>query len=189
MKTNKNHLPNLKRTNIKKLIGILTIATTILLLIPLIAMLFTDAVDWTWLDFLLMGTLIFCSGLASILIIRKSENIVYRVACSLAFATAFLLVWVNLAVGLIGAGPNPGNWMYIVVLAVGSLGALIANFRPGGMQWAMFATALSLVLLTVIALIMGMQHYPGSSVIELLSVNGFFIVLFTISALLFRHAA
>jgi hypothetical protein len=45
------------------------------------------------------------------------------------------------------------------------------------------------VLVTVIALIAGKQHAPGSSVPELVGLNGFFVALFIASAWLFQHAA
>lgn len=175
--------------NLFKKIAVLALATTFLLLIPLVAMQFTREVNWDLTDFIIMGVLIFGTGLVYILVTEKANNIVYRIAAGMALAAAFLLIWANLAVGLIGAGPNPGNLMYIGVLAVGIIGTIMANFKPLGMQRAMFAMVLSLVLLIVIALSVGMQHYHGSSVIEILAVNGFFIVLFTLSALLFRYAA
>ncbi len=57
------------------------------------------------------------------------------------------------------------------------------------MARALFATAFAQMLVAVIALIAGMHQYPGSSVSEILSVNGFFAALFVGSALLFREAA
>lgn len=175
--------------NLSKKIAVLALATAFLLSIPLVAMQFTREVDWGPVDFMVMGTLIFGTGLAYILITRKANHITYRFAAGMALATAFLLIWANLAVGLIGAGPNPGNLMYMGVLAVGIIGTFLSNFKPSGMQRTMLATVLSLVLLTATALIMGMQHYPGSSVIEILGVNGLFIFLFTLAALLFRSAS
>ena len=53
----------------------------------------------------------------------------------------------------------------------------------------MFATALALVIGAFIARLSGMQHYPGSSVGEIIGVNAFFMFLFTVSGLLFRFLA
>jgi peptidoglycan/LPS O-acetylase OafA/YrhL len=102
-------------------------------------------------------------------------------------ATALILVWTNLAVGLIGSGDNPANWMYFGVLVVGIIGALVARFRPRGMARALFVTALAQVLVAAITLVAGLG-YPLSGPLEILVMNGFFVVLFAGSALLFRRA-
>jgi hypothetical protein len=53
----------------------------------------------------------------------------------------------------------------------------------------LFAMAFSHVLIVVIALLARLDLSPESSVVEILGVNGFFAVLWTGSALLFRNAA
>jgi hypothetical protein len=75
----------------------------------------------------------------------------YRSIVGVALAAAFLLVWVNLAVGIIGTEDYLANVMYVGVLAVGIIGAIIARFRPHGMARALFATALAQALVAVIA--------------------------------------
>ncbi len=165
------------------------VVTGLLLLIPIVAMQFTKDVNWSVIDFLVMGVLIFSTGLAFVLIIRNSQNFIYRVAIASAIGSTFLLIWVNLAVGLIGSGPNPGNLMYLGVLAVIIIGTYLARFTPRGMERAMLATSGSLVLLAIVALLMNMQQYPGSSVKEIILVNAFFGALFAISGLLFRYLA
>jgi hypothetical protein len=117
----------------------------------------------------------------------KRRGTAYRAAVGVALAVAFLLAWVNLAVGIIGSEDNPANLMYIGVLAVGITGATIARFRPRGMARALFATALAQALAAVVALIFGLG-LPWSPPVEILAVNGFFVVLFVGSALLFRYA-
>ena len=111
----------------------------------------------------------------------------YRAAVGVALAAAFILVWLSLGVGIIGADGDPANLMYFGVLAVGIVGAVIARFRPPGMARALFATALAQALVAVIALIFGLG-LPWSPPVEILAVNGFFVALFVGSALLFRHA-
>ena len=78
--------------------------------------------------------------------------------------------------------------MYVGVLAVGFIGAIAGRLQSNGMARALFATALAQMLTVVIALIAGLQRTSGSSVFEILSVNGFFTVLWVASALLFRYA-
>jgi hypothetical protein len=111
----------------------------------------------------------------------------YRAAVGVALAAAFILVWLSLGVGIIGADGDPANRMYFGVIAVGIIGAIIARLRPHGMARALFATALAQALVAVIAVIAGLG-YPFSGPAEILILNGFFVVLFVGSALLFRNA-
>ena len=120
----------------------------------------------------------------------KSEpRSAYRLAIVAAVATGLILLWIIGAVGLIGVEGDPFDRSYGGVLAVGMIGALIARFRPGGMARAMVAAALAQALVAVIALIIGKQHSPVSSVVEILGLNGFFVVLWVVSARLFIRAA
>jgi len=167
----------------------IALATAFILLLPLLAMQISDEVVWDLADFAVAGALLLGTGLTYEMVARKMGSIAYRVAVGIALVAALLLVWVNLAVGLIGNEDNPANLMYFGVLSVGIIGASIARFRPHGMARALFATALAQTLVAVIALIAGMDQYPGSSVSEIVNVNGFFVVLFLGSAWLFRKAA
>lgn len=72
---------------------------------------------------------------------------------------------------------------------MGLIGAFFARFQPQGMAFTLFAVALAQALVTVIALILGMHQSPGSSVTEIMGVNGFFITLWVASALLYRYTA
>lgn len=163
--------------------------TVLLLLIPLLAMQFTAEVDWDETDFIVMGILIFTTGFSYKLVTMKSSNFIYKTAVGLAFFTGFFLVWSNLAVGIIGSEDNPFNVMYFGVIAVGILGAIIARFQSHGMALTLFAMAIVQALLAAIALIGGFYQSPPSTVFHIIAVNGFFITLFVVAALLFRYAA
>ena len=71
-----------------------------LLLLPLIAMQFTDEVNWDLADFIVFGIMLFiaCGGFE--LATRMTKNTAYKIAIGLAIASVFLLVWMQLAVGL-----------------------------------------------------------------------------------------
>ena len=85
----------------KRLIGIvLTVA--ILLLIPLIAMQFTDEVNWTLSDFVVAGVLLLGTGLMCELVMRKVKKIEHRIAICVALLAALLLIWAELAVSIFG---------------------------------------------------------------------------------------
>lgn len=167
----------------------LATATGLLLLIPLIAMQFTNEVDWTLSDFILMGFLLFIPALAYTLITRNSGEVVYKVALAFALFTGFFLIWSNLAVGLIGSENNAINTLYFGVISVGIIGAFITRFKPKGLANTMFAMAFTQAIIAVVAFSTGAANLPESSVYEILTVNGFFITLFIVGAMLFRFAA
>jgi Kef-type K+ transport system membrane component KefB len=85
----------------KRLIGIvLTVA--FLLFIPLIAMQFTDEVNWTLSDFVVAGVLLLGTGLICELIMRKVNKTNHRIILCAVILAALVLIWVELAVGLFG---------------------------------------------------------------------------------------
>ncbi|GAA5522747.1 hypothetical protein LQ318_13400 [Aliifodinibius salicampi] len=174
-------------------IAALAFTTVLILLIPLVAMQFTNEVHWTLSDFIFAGGLLFGTGIMYILVTRilatrKAANSAYRVAVGFALFTGLFLIWVNAAVGIIGSEDNPFNVMYFGVIAVGIIGGLSARFQPQGMIRTMFAMALAQALITVIALISGFYQTSPSTLFHIMGVNGFFITLFVVSALLFRYA-
>ena len=85
----------------KSLKIILAVVATILL-IPFIAMQFTDEVSWTVFDFIVMGVLLLSTGLLCELALRKMTNVKYRTFLLVAIILTFLLVWAELAVGIFG---------------------------------------------------------------------------------------
>ena len=170
----------------------IALATAFILLLPALAMQVTDEVVWDLADFIVAGSLLFGTGLMYELVARKGSNVAYRVAVGVALATALILVWMNLAVGLIGSEDNPANLMYIGVLAVGLVGALIARLRAREMARALLATALAQALVPVIALIVWKPSVTSAEafvdMLGVFGVNAIFVVLFVASALLFRRS-
>jgi hypothetical protein len=140
-------------------------------------------------DFATFGAMLVGAGGTYELAARMTGNNAYRAAVGVALAAAFILVWMNLAVGIVGTEDNPANLMYGGVLAVGIIGAVIARFQSHGMARAMSATALAQALVAVIALTAGLgstgPSWPGG----ILILTGFFAALWLISAWLFRKAA
>ncbi len=86
----------------KRLI-IIILTSAILLLIPFIAMQFTDEVNWSLFDFLVAGALLFGTGLLCELAIRKINKMKYRIAICVVLLVVFLLIWAELAVGIFGS--------------------------------------------------------------------------------------
>ena len=74
----------------------------IILLIPMIAMQFTDEVNWSFLDFIIMGIMLSITGLALGIIIKKIKDYKYRNIFITIIVMIFLLIWAELGVGLFG---------------------------------------------------------------------------------------
>jgi hypothetical protein len=166
-----------------------TLVVAVILSLPLAATLFTDGAAWSPTDFVIAAVLLGGTGLALELLVRKARDHTYRAAVGLALGAALLLVWIDLAVGVIGEPGEPANALYLVVLAVGIASTAAARLRPEPMARALVATALAQAAVAVIALLAGKADVPGSSVAELVLLNGLFVALFLGSACLFRLAA
>ncbi|UHQ19547.1 hypothetical protein LVB87_15370 [Lysobacter sp. KIS68-7] len=152
-----------------------------LLALPMVAMQFTREVQWTALDFTTFGTMLLVACGSYELATRKSGSVAYRAAAALAIATAFCMVWINLAVGIIGDERNPANLVFAGVLVAGIVGAVVARFQAGAMVRAMVATAV------VQALVGGIALFAGS--MEGAVLSGLFVGAWLVSAWLFARAA
>jgi hypothetical protein len=154
----------------------------LLLLLPLVAMLFTSEVNSLFAAALLGG-----AGFAAELAVRKSNSIAYLSAALLAIGTAMLIIWVNAAVGILGSEENDANLLYYAVIALALAGCIIARFQSRNMSRTLFATAAAHALVTAIALSAGLGN-PEKWPLELAG-NAFFTTLWLASAFLFRRAA
>lgn len=164
-------------------------AAAMLLLLPFFAMQFTDEVNWTLGDFAVFGVMLLSVGLAFELALKVAVGNYFRMAAALALAAAFILLWVNLAVGIIGNSANPANMLFFAVLAVFVVGTAIARFKPVAMQRVMYATAFAQASVALIALLVGLNPDGPNRPWEILLLTGFFVVLWLVSAWLFGKAA
>jgi hypothetical protein len=80
----------------------------LLLLIPFVAMQFTNEVNWSLFDFVIMGALLLTTSFMGELVLRKVKKVEYRIFIILVIAIAFFLIWAELAVGILGT-PLSGN--------------------------------------------------------------------------------
>ncbi len=162
-----------------------------LLSIPLIAMQFSDEVNWKPSDFVIMGAALSVLALSYEFIALKAKTAVYRWALGLALLGAFLLFWVNGAVGIIGNEGQDANLLYLATFAVGITGSLMVKFKAKGMARTLFAVTVVQLLVPVIALLIWppseISWSPGIFGVFVLS--SFFALLFLISGLLFKRAA
>ena len=152
----------------------------LLLLLPFVAMRFTNQVDWDETDFIVMGALIGSVGLGMEFLVRKSAGTAYRLGAVLAALAFFLTIWVNLAVGMIGSEDNPYNLLFGGVLLIALGGAILARFEAGGMARALFAAAAA----QAAASLFGLAADPRGAVFGLV-----FAGLWALAAGLFGRAA
>lgn len=78
------------------------LATGAILLVPLVAMMFTSEVDWDETDFLVMGILLSTIGLLYVAGSRIARTAGQRLAVGGVLLLVFLLTWAELAVGVFG---------------------------------------------------------------------------------------
>ena len=83
-------------------------AILILLSVPFIAMQLTEDVAWSGFDFLVMGGLLTVVGIGIEIAIRKLKTLKQRFIAVAVVVLFFLLIWIELAVGLFGT-PFAGN--------------------------------------------------------------------------------
>ena len=91
----------LRTTSKQRLITTFAIITFILA-IPLIAMQFTNEMDWKLFDFVIMGTLLTITGLAIELVTRKIKSTNARILLTITILIILFLIWAELAVGVFG---------------------------------------------------------------------------------------
>lgn len=86
-----------------KRISAIFLIVALLLSIPFIAMQFTEEVQWSPFDFILMGVLLSLTGLGIDLILRKFPKLQQRLLLIAVVLGAFFLIWAELAVGIFGS--------------------------------------------------------------------------------------
>ncbi|MBZ9631223.1 hypothetical protein LB465_10575 [Salegentibacter sp. LM13S] len=82
---------------------IILLIVGMLLLIPLIAMQFSNEVVWTASDFIIMGILLLVTGLGINLVLRKVSSSKNRLIIGGIVLAVFFVIWAELAVGIFGS--------------------------------------------------------------------------------------
>lgn len=114
----------------------------LLLAIPFVAMRFSNEVDWSFGDFVVVGMLLaFACGAWELA--WRARNGWQRAGAAVAIGCGLMTIWVNLAVGMIGDGPY--NLLFGGVILIALAGSALARFRPQGTACAFAAAALAQV--------------------------------------------
>ncbi len=95
MSTKSAHFLTQNRNIVRIVLG-----TAAILLVPLIAMQFTNEVDWNLFDFVLIGCLLLGTGLAYEFISRRIKEQKYKILIGIILLMGMLLIWADVAVGI-----------------------------------------------------------------------------------------
>lgn len=134
-----------------------------------------DPGDFVFAAILLAGILL---GLEAA--VRTPDRRAYMAGSLIAAATALILTWLNLAVGIVGSEDNPDNLQFFAVLAVAAAGSALARFRPRGVAVALAAAAVT-QLIVFFSLLLSGAGFTGPLTV-------FFVFLWLTSASLFWRA-
>ena len=159
-----------------------------LILLPLVAMQFTNEVNWNAADFIAAAVMLGSVGLGLELAVRRG-NRAYTIAAALALLVSFLSFWFSGAVGIIGNENEDSNLLFVGVIAIALAGAVIALFRPAGMAVVMVVVAIAQAGVPVIATIIGDSKMAAIWAPEVIILTLVFTAMWLASARLFRDAA
>ncbi len=79
---------------------VLVVSVLLLLMLPLVAMQFTDEVNWSIFDFVAMGTFLLSLSIVSELILKFAKNTPAKLLLIGIAILFFVLIWIELAVGI-----------------------------------------------------------------------------------------
>lgn len=111
----------------------------------------------------------------------------YSAAMASTVVTLLLLIWLSLGVGIIGADGDMANLLYALVLVAITVVAVRGRFQSKAMMWALISAALVQALIALLAVFTGLG-LPASGPVELILLNGFFLLLYLGAAMMFRRA-
>jgi peptidoglycan/LPS O-acetylase OafA/YrhL len=175
---NMKHMPQLGKTMLRVALGALAVWMA-----PLIASQFVE--DWHWGvgGFARAYVLFFLVGMAIALVARRMRVWSYKAGAGVALAAGFALAWSTMV--QVADSGHPERLWYHSVLVVGAIGACLARLKASGLASTLFAMAATLALITLIL----PSGAPPDLARRMAIGHGVFVVLFTASGFLFRHAS
>lgn len=154
-----------------------------LLMVPLVASRVVEGWNWPAKAFLFVYILFFATTLAYALIARKMGAWTYKAGVAVSLVSGFALGWSTM-VQTADSG-HPERLWFLSVLVVGFIGVCLARLEARGLARTLFAMAATLALIAVIL----PSGAPPEMARRMAIGHGVFVVLFTASGLLFRHAS
>ena len=161
---------------------------TVLLLTPLVMMQISSEWNWGVGDFVFAGVMICGTCLLYEAAARLSDSLAYRWGVMLALAASFLIVWINLAVGIVGED-DPANVSFFGLVMMAASASFAAGFAAKGMARAMACVAVAQIALGVLVATAPINADVPPGPAALIALNGGFAVLWLLAAGLFHRAA
>lgn len=91
-----------------KIFAWIALATVAVLSVPFVSMQFSEEVNWSFTDFLVVGFLLFGGASLFVHVARVAPR-KYRALIGIGFAIAIFAAWVHLAVGIVDTWPLAGS--------------------------------------------------------------------------------
>lgn len=178
VRENTTHMSQLGRTMLHVALGALG-----LLMVPLVASQAVEGWNWPAGAFVRVYVLFFLTGMMIALIARRMGVWSYKAGVGVALVAGFALGWGTMV--QVADSGHPERLWYHSVLVVGVIGACLARLKAPGLAWTLFAMAATLALIAMIL----PSGAPPDLARRMAIGHGVFVVLFTASGLLFRHAS
>lgn len=178
VRENTTHMPQLGKTMLRVALGALAV-----LMVPLVASQVVEGWNWPVGTFVFVYVLFFATGMVYAVVARKMGARSYKAGVGVALVAGLVLAWSTWvqAADL----ENPANFWYDIVLAVGAIGACLARLKAPGLAWTLFVMAAVLAVISVTL----PSGAPPDMARRMAIGHGVYVVLFTASGLLFRHAS
>lgn len=110
-----------------------------------------------------------------------------KLAFIIALGTNLLLIWTNLAVGIIGSENNPINRLFFIIPVIFLLGLIISKKETKKLAFTLNLMALGQFLIPFLALIINRPPF-NLGIVLVIIFNSFFVVAFWLAAQLFKKA-
>lgn len=145
--------------------------------------------NWDALDFGAAAVLLGGAGAGFWLVSRRASSGLYRVGLAIAVLTGLALVWVSLAVGIIGSEGHSANLMYAGLLALGAVSALLVRFSANGLALTLLAMTVGQLAIGAVAFIGRMGTTGTGWPWDVAGASALFAILWLIAAWLFHTDA
>lgn len=164
------------------------VAALLVVLVPLVAMRLGSELQWSRFDFAVAVTAVVALGVCAAAIAQRAPSRIHLAAMGVALGASLVLLWLTGAVGTLASERHPANMLYPASLLLAVGGAIGSRFEPRGMSRAIFATAVAIAVVPLVASFRW-ELPPMLALLKAFILSGVFAALFAASGVLFRRAS